>query len=89
MHFYGTSVDNGLIENIDFIGSYTHFSLVKYYRTVFGNIDPQSRGFKKDSYLQKQMNFLTESEEHLTKNLSDEEQKAFLIILEGVLFVYR
>jgi len=25
----------------------------------YGNIDPQSRGFKKDSYLQKQMKILT------------------------------
>ena len=44
----------------------------------YGNIDPQSRGFKKDSYLQKQMKLLTESEELLTNNLTGEEKKAFL-----------
>ena len=44
----------------------------------YGNIDPQSRGFKKDSYLQKQMKTITESEELLTKKLSGEEKKAFL-----------
>ena len=44
----------------------------------YGNIDPQCRGFKKDSYLQKQMNTLTESEELFTQNLSGEEKKAFL-----------
>lgn len=44
----------------------------------YGNIDPQSRGFKKERYLQKQMKTLTESEELLTNNLSGEEKKAFL-----------
>ena len=28
----------------------------------YGNIDPQARGFKKDSYLQKQMSILSKCE---------------------------
>ncbi len=49
----------------------------------YGNIDPQSRGFRKGSYLQKQMNTLTESEKLLTKNLSGEEKKAFLSFINA------
>ena len=44
----------------------------------YGNIDPQTRAFRKDSYLKKQMDILTESEELLTEKLSGEEKKAFL-----------
>lgn len=44
----------------------------------YGNIDPQTREFRKDSYLKKQMNILTESEKLLTDKLSGEEKKAFL-----------
>ena len=35
----------------------------------YGNIDPQARGFKKDSYLQKQMSILSKSEAELTDTL--------------------
>lgn len=44
----------------------------------YGNIDPQARGFKKDSYLQKQMNILSSCEEALTKKLTGYEKKTFL-----------
>ena len=35
----------------------------------YGNIDPQARGFKKDSYLQKQMTIMSNSEEILAERL--------------------
>ena len=38
----------------------------------YGNIDPQARGFKKDSYL------LSKCETELTDKLDGEEKKAFL-----------
>ena len=44
----------------------------------YGNIDPQARGFKKDSYLQKQMGILSSCEETLTEKLTGDEKKAFL-----------
>ncbi len=44
----------------------------------YGNIDPQARGFKKDSYLQKQMSILSKCEAELTNKLEGEEKKAFL-----------
>ena len=44
----------------------------------YGNIDPQARGFKKDSYLQKQMSILSKCEAELTDKLDGEEKKAFL-----------
>ena len=44
----------------------------------YGNIDPQARGFKKDSYLQKQMSILSKSEAELTDKLDGEVKKAFL-----------
>ena len=44
----------------------------------YGNIDPQARGFKKDSYLQKQMSILSKCEVELTDRLDGEEKKAFL-----------
>lgn len=44
----------------------------------YGNIDPQARGFKKDSYLQKQMNILSSCEEALTEKLTGDEKKTFL-----------
>lgn len=44
----------------------------------YGNIDPQARGFKKDSYLQKQMSILSSCEEALTEKLAGDEKKAFL-----------
>ncbi|WP_418331049.1 DUF6809 family protein [Ruminococcus sp.] len=44
----------------------------------YGNIDPQARGFKKDSYLQKQMSILSKSEAVLTDKLDGEVKKAFL-----------
>lgn len=52
----------------------------------YGNIDPQSREFKKDSYLQKQMKTLTESEELLTKKLSGEKKNAFLSLMRRTSF---
>lgn len=42
------------------------------------NIDSQARGFKKDSYLQKQMNILLDCEEMLTERLTDNDKKTFL-----------
>lgn len=44
----------------------------------YGNIDPQARGFKKDSHLQKQMSILSKCEAELTNKLEGEEKKAFL-----------
>lgn len=44
----------------------------------YGNIDPQARGFKKDSYLQKQMSILSKSEAELADKLDGEVKKAFL-----------
>ena len=44
----------------------------------FGNIDPQTRGYQKGSYIQKQMTILTNAEEILTKNLSGDDKKTFL-----------
>lgn len=44
----------------------------------YGNIDPQARGFKKDSCLQKQMSILSNCEEVLTEKLGGDEKKAFL-----------
>ena len=44
----------------------------------YGNIDPQARGIKKDSYLQKQMSILSKSEAELTDKLDGEVKKAFL-----------
>ena len=43
----------------------------------YGNIDPQARGFKKDSNLQKQMSILSKCEAELTDKLDGEEKKAF------------
>ena len=40
----------------------------------YGNIDPQARGFKKDSYLQKQMNILSNCEEVLTESLTGDDK---------------
>lgn len=44
----------------------------------YGNIDPQTRGYQKGSYIQKQMTILTNAEEILTKNLSGNDKKTFL-----------
>lgn len=44
----------------------------------YGNVDPQARGFKKDSYLQKQMSILSSCEEALTEKLTGDEKKTFL-----------
>lgn len=43
----------------------------------YENIDPQARGFKKDSYLQKQMSILSKCEAELIDKLDGEEKKAF------------
>lgn len=43
-----------------------------------GNIDPQARGFQKDSYLQKQITIISENEALLTDKLTGDEKKAFL-----------
>ncbi|MGN0508706.1 MAG: DUF6809 family protein [Ruminococcus sp.] len=44
----------------------------------YGNIDPQTRGYQKGSYIQKQMNILTNAEEVLTERLSGDDRKSFL-----------
>ena len=44
----------------------------------YGNIDPQTRGFKNGSYLKKQITILSESEALLTDKLTGDEKKAFL-----------
>ncbi|MGN1433673.1 MAG: DUF6809 family protein [Ruminococcus sp.] len=44
----------------------------------YGNIDPQTRGFKKDSYLQKQISILSICEKALTEKLTGTEKKTFL-----------
>lgn len=44
----------------------------------YGNVDPQARGFKKNSYLQKQMSILSDCETYLTEKLEGEEKKSFL-----------
>ena len=44
----------------------------------YGNIDPQTRGYQKGSYLQKQMTILASAEEVLTENLSGDNKKTFL-----------
>lgn len=44
----------------------------------YGNIDPQTRGYQKGSYIQKQMAILANAEEVLTKNLSGDDKKTFL-----------
>lgn len=44
----------------------------------YGNIDPQSRGFRKDSYLNKQMAILADCEQILTEKLSGDDKKSFL-----------
>ena len=44
----------------------------------YGNIDPQSRGFRKDSYLKKQMSILSDCEQRLTNRLTGEDKKTFL-----------
>lgn len=44
----------------------------------YGNIDPQSRGFRKDSYLKKQMSILSDCEQALASRLTGEDKKTFL-----------
>ena len=44
----------------------------------YGNIDTQARGFKKDSYLQKQIMIMSNSEEILTERLKGDDKKTFL-----------
>lgn len=44
----------------------------------YGNIDPQTRGYQKGSYIQKQMTILANAEEVLTENLSRDNKKNFL-----------
>ena len=44
----------------------------------YGNIDPQTREFRKDSYLKKQMDILADCEEVLTKHLQGDNKKTFL-----------
>lgn len=39
----------------------------------YGNIDTQARGFKKDSYLQKQIMIMSNSEEILTERLKGDD----------------
>lgn len=49
----------------------------------YGNVDPQARGFKKDSYLQKQMSILSNCEAKLTDKLEGEEKKDFLSFVKA------
>ncbi len=44
----------------------------------YGNIDPQTRGYQKGSYIQKQMTILSNTEEILTNNLSGDDKNTFL-----------
>lgn len=44
----------------------------------YGNIDPQARGYKKDSNIRKTSDNATAIEEKLTKKLNDEEKELFL-----------
>ena len=44
----------------------------------YANIDPQARGVKKNSRVQKEMGVLAENEELLTERLTGEEKKLFL-----------
>lgn len=44
----------------------------------YGNIDPQTRGYKKDSNIRKVSDNATDIEEKLTKKLNDEEKELFL-----------
>ena len=44
----------------------------------YGNIDPQSREFRKDSYLKKQKSILADTEKALTERLTGDVKKAFL-----------
>lgn len=44
----------------------------------YGNIDPQTREFRKDSYLKKQMGILADCEEALTQHLTGDDKKTFL-----------
>ena len=49
----------------------------------YGNIDPQSRGFKNGSYLKKQMTILSESEALLTDRLTGNDKKLFLTFVNA------
>ena len=44
----------------------------------YGNIDPQARGVKRNSHIQKQMELLSTNEELLTDKLTGTEKKLFL-----------
>ena len=44
----------------------------------FGNLDPQARGYRKDSHIIKVSNSINELEEKLTERLQDEEKSLFL-----------
>ena len=55
----------------------------------YGNIDPQARGFKKDSYLQKQMSILSDCESALTEKLTGDVKKTFLSFVNASNIVLR
>lgn len=44
----------------------------------FGNLDPQARGYRKDSHIIKVSNSINELEEKLTERLQDEDKSLFL-----------
>ena len=44
----------------------------------FGNLDPQARGYRKESHILKVSENINELEEKLTQRLNDEEKKMFL-----------
>ena len=44
----------------------------------FGNIEPQTRSFENDSFLQKQMSIISSCEQALTDRLKGEDKNTFL-----------
>ena len=45
----------------------------------FGNLDPQARGYRKDSHILKVSENINELEEKLTQRLNNVEKKMFLV----------
>lgn len=76
---YNNWYKNGRRKSADFnlrIGDFTMKNIIE--ELFYGNIDPQARCFKKDSYLQKQMTIMSHSEEILTERLKGDDKKTFL-----------
>ena len=49
----------------------------------YGNIDPQARGYKKESNIRKVLDKINDIEEQLTNKLSNEEKKLFLDFVDA------